>query len=446
MKRKTIAYAIGVVLAFGLLAGCGNNSSQSTENEKKSDTNTEEETAGNKAATDFEIWLTTELHCDFYDEMQALWNEENPDKQIKLTYSVLPYEDMHNKLLIALQAGTGAPDMADIELGKFANFLKGEPQLVSLNDAIAQYKDNVVQSRLDIYTKDDNCYGLDFHVGASMTYYNAEILEEAGVDYTQIKTWDDFHEAGRTVLEKTGKPMCTVDTGNDPFFIMPFLAQQGSGLLKEDGTNNVDSPEMIKTLTFLQEMLDDGTAVVSPGGSHQCEEYWGFMNDGGAATAMMPMWYMGRFTDYMPDLSGKIVIAPNPVWEEGQDRSVGLGGTGTAVTVQCENQELAAEFLAFAKLSEEGAIREYTILGFDPMRSDVWGMDEVKKADTKYTKYFKNNPFEALLEVKDEIPAITVGENFPDVVSAMNTKVMYRAFEEEEDPAVVCSEEAASLK
>ncbi len=74
-------------------------------------------------------------------------------------------------------------------------FLKGGPQLVSLNDAIAQYKDNVVQSRLDIYTKDDNCYGLDFHVGASMTYYNAEILEEAGVDYTQIKTWDDFHEA-----------------------------------------------------------------------------------------------------------------------------------------------------------------------------------------------------------------------------------------------------------
>ena len=112
--------------------------------------------------------------------MQALWNEENPDKQIKLTYSVLPYEDMHNKLLIALQAGTGAPDMADIELGKFANFLKGEPQLVSLNDAIAQYKDNVVQSRLDIYTKDDNCYGLDFHVGASMTYYNAEILEKQG--------------------------------------------------------------------------------------------------------------------------------------------------------------------------------------------------------------------------------------------------------------------------
>ena len=72
MKRKTIAYAIGVVLAFGLLAGCGNNSSQSTENEKKSDTNTEEETAGNKAATDFEIWLTTELHCDFYDEMKKI--------------------------------------------------------------------------------------------------------------------------------------------------------------------------------------------------------------------------------------------------------------------------------------------------------------------------------------------------------------------------------------
>ena len=42
-----------------------------------------------------------------------------------------------------------------------------------------------------------------------------------------------------------------------------------------------------------------------------------------------------------------------PVFEEGQKCSVGIGGTGTVVTNQCENPELAAEWLAWAKCSEK---------------------------------------------------------------------------------------------
>ncbi len=453
MKKKLVASFLSIAMAAALISGCGSQSGKnSTETEDNSQEpsaagNTEEpsaETASNGEAATLSLWLTEQLHVEFYDEMEKLWNEGNPNRQIELEYTVLPYEDMHSKLLIALQSGTGAPDMADIELGKFANFLKGEPQLVALNDAIAPYKDAVVPSRLDIYSKDGNYYGLDFHVGASMMYYNTEILDKAGIDYKEIKTWADYHEAGKTVLEKTGVPMTAVDTG-DVFSFFPLLSQQGAGLLKEDGSNNVDSPEMIKALSFVQEMLKDGTAVVSPGGSHHSEEYWGFMNGGGSASVSMPMWYMNRFTDHMPDLNQKMVIAPNPVWEEGNDRSVGLGGTGTAVTVQSQNPDLAAEFLAFAKLSVEGNIRLYTILGFDPLRPDVWDMDEVKNADTKFEKYFSNPPFESMLEVKDEIPAIIVGENYPEVTSAMTTTILYRAFENMEDPAVICKEEAANL-
>jgi len=457
MKKRLIASALSVLMTVSLLTGCGGNandqdSGESTEGkaaESKDEStkadNQEQKSDGKAEAAKLSLWLTEQLHVEFYDEMEKLWNEQNPDKQIELEYTVLPYEDMHSKLLIALQAGTGAPDMADIELGKFSNFLKGDPQLVALNDVIEPYKGDVVQSRLDIYSKDGNYYGLDFHVGASMMYYNTELLEQADVDYTTIKTWDDYHEAGKKVLEKTGMPMTAVDTG-DVFSFFPLLSQQGSGLLKEDGTNNVDSPEMVKALTFIQEMLNDGTAVVSPGGSHHSEEYWGFMNGSQAASVSMPMWYMNRFTDHMPDLSGKMVIAPNPVWTEGGDRSVGLGGTGTAVTVQSTHPELAAEFLVYAKLSVEGNIRLYTILGFDPLRPDVWEMDEVRNADTKFEKYFENPPFESLMEVKDEIPAIIVGENFPDVMNAMTTTILYRAFENMEDPAIICKEEAAMLK
>ena len=61
------------------------------------------------------------------------WNAKNPDKKININFTVLPYDDMHNKLQSALLSGKGAPDICDIEVGKFPNFLKGDPQLETFN-------------------------------------------------------------------------------------------------------------------------------------------------------------------------------------------------------------------------------------------------------------------------------------------------------------------------
>ena len=71
------------------------------------------------------------------------------------------------------------------------------------------------------------------------------------------------------------------------------------------------------------------------------------MNDGGAASVWMPLWYMGRFTDYMPDLKGKMAIRPMPVFDgsvngiKSKYLSTGMGGTGTAVTMKSKNLQLA---------------------------------------------------------------------------------------------------------
>ena len=39
-------------------------------------------------------------------------------------------------------------------------------------------------------------------------------MNEAGIDPADIVTWDDYVEAGKTVLEKTGTPMCAVETSD----------------------------------------------------------------------------------------------------------------------------------------------------------------------------------------------------------------------------------------
>ncbi|WP_070000275.1 ABC transporter substrate-binding protein [Cellulosilyticum sp. I15G10I2] len=444
MKRMAAKLA-SILLAGTMLVGCGgggNTPSSETAKETKTPSATEK-TAPSADATPVELWTFQEIHTTFYDELVSVWNEQNPDRQIDLNFTVLPYDDMHSKLLIALQSGVGAPDIADIEIGKFANYLKGEPQLLPLNDVVEPELGNIVKSRVEIYGKDDKYYGICFHIGASVTYYNKEILDQAGVKVEDIVTWEDFRAAGKKVLDATGAPMATMET-SDPWSFWPMLASQGGDLLKPDGSPNVDSPEFIKAITFVQEMIKEGTIAITPGAFHHAEEYYGFMNNGGAASVSMPLWYMGRFTEYMPDLNQKMVIAPNPVWEKGQPRSVGLGGTGTAVTNQAKDPQLAKDFLAFAKLSKEANIKMWTFLGFDPIRTEVWDEPEVL-APNKFTEYFLNSPFDVLAQIKDEIPAIVTGENLPKVMDALKTTTLFRAFEELEDPAALVADEQSKL-
>ena len=401
-------------------------------------------TASAAEATQFQFWTFNPLHVEFYEEMAKLWNAKYPDRPIELVPTSLGYDDMHNKLLIALQSGTGAPDIVDIEIGKYANYLMGDIQLVPLNRVVEPELGNIVKSRVDIYSKDGKYYGICFHVGASVTYYNKDILAAAGVDPASIVTWDDYAAAGKTVLEKTGVPMTTVEA-NDPWSFWQMLTEQGSDLLTPDGKPNVNTPEMAKALQFYQDMIKAGTAIVAPGGGHHAEEYYGFMNGGGAASVTMPFWYLDRFTNYMPDLKGKILVMPNPVFEAGQPRSVGLGGTGTSITKQCKNQDLAMDFLGFAKLSEEGNLKIWEIMGFDPIRKAMWTSEELKKPN-KFIDYFANFPFDALIAVQDEIPAIVVSENLPKTMAEVRTSIMSRAYEGMEDIPKMLAEEQTIIE
>ncbi|GIO90668.1 ABC transporter substrate-binding protein [Paenibacillus lactis] len=386
-------------------------------------------------ATELSYWTFVELHGQHFEKMLGKWNAENPDRQIKLNVTVMPYDDMHNKLSIAVQSGTGAPDIADIELGKFPDFLAGKPQLEPLNDVIDPYRDTLVQSRIDLYSKDGVNYGAPTHVGASVAFYNTEILKEAGVNYEDIVTWEDFKQAGIQVYEKTGKYMGTADT-SAAWQASMLLAQQGADLTDESGNPIVNSEEMVKAMTLLKDLQDNNVIATIAGGQPDTEEAYGEFNAGNYATAFMPLWQMSRYTNYMPDLSGKIAIAPIPVMEEGMPRSVGGGGTGTVVTKTAKDVKLAKDFLAFAKLSLDANKEIWNTLGFDPVNMDVWEMKDVThNPENQFVKYFVNNPFDVLNELKDEIRLIKSTSASPTINNVLCTTTFNEIFEDGKDIA-----------
>ncbi len=436
-KKRMLALALSAALALGSLAGCGGQ--KDNDSQKSADDGS------------IEFWTFVEMHGTFYENMAEKWNKEHPDKQIKLNVNVMPFDDMHNKLQIALNSGTGTPDFVDIELSKFANFTQGTPALMDLTEVAEPYTStgNIVQSRLDIYLNNDKLYGIPTHVGATVAFYNTELLEAAGIDYTTIKTWDDFKEAGSKYYEATGKYLGTIDTSAlwIPNLIM---AELGSDYVTADGKVDVNNKDLQKTMEIIKDLQEANAVQTMPGGQPDKEEAYGVINSGEYACVIMPIWYMSRYTNYMPELSGKIAIAPAPVLDENSEvKSVGGGGTGTAVVADKPNADLIAEFVAYAKLSDEGAAEVWNLLGFDPCNRAVWSDETItNNPDNEYIKYFKNNPFDVLKSIEDGIAGIESQSTtiYPSINNTLTTVTLNDIFENDVDIKTALDQAQQDLK
>lgn len=438
--KKLVGCLLAAALLVSSVAGCnsgpstdsgttsesGDTSTVSTPADTEGDSSAAEEDDTAAEGTPLELWTFQEVHRQFYESMAEKWNEENPDKPVNLTVSVQPFDDMHNKLTIALQSGEGAPDMCDVEINKFPTYLEGEPQFMDLTSYVDPYRDDIVAARLEVYSKDGVNYGIPTHVGATVAFYDTSLLEPAGVDYKEIKTWDDYKEAGLKVVEATGKAMGAAETSGT-FIYQAMLAAQDADMTDENGDPALDSEASIKALSTIQELVEAGVDQTIPGGSVDGEEGYGAINAGGYATIIRPLWYMSRYPAYMEQIeAGRIGIAPIPVFDEADfGVSYGGGGTGTVVTVQSENSELAAEWLCWAKLSEEGNRDIWNVLGFDPCNTSLWEDEELTTDESnQFISFFIDNPFDVLNTIKDDIRTIKSTYAVPTIDDIMTSVVL----------------------
>ncbi|AYY14075.1 carbohydrate ABC transporter substrate-binding protein [Actinobacteria bacterium YIM 96077] len=426
-------FAVLALVAAGCAGEDGNSIAELEEGEDTERQAMEADPEHEGEDVELEFWTFVDAHTDFMMARAEEFNEQNSEYNIILDASTADFEEMHDRLLIALQSGSGAPDIVDIEIQRFATFLRGDVPLHPLTDLVDKHRDQLVEERTAPYQLDGVEYGIDYHLGTWVMYYNNEILEEAGVDVDSIVTWDDYIEAGEQVVENTDAAMTSIET-TDRFSVLGLMLQNGGGTYNENNELILDSPENVEALQLISDMVHEHEiAEVAEGGMHHETSYYEALNDGAYASVWMPQWYVTRFKDFMPETEGNMLIRPLPEFESGEFISTMGGGTGTAITTQIDEDKLdaAKQFLEFAKLEYDSQVALWTELGFDPFRTDVYDDPALTEPDP----WFGGEPVMTnLRDMFDRLAPEYTGPRYPEAIVQLRETVAYEVVEEGASP------------
>ena len=206
------------------------------------------------------FWTFVDAHADYYLARAREFNEMRPEINFELEMVSMPYQEMHDQLLIALQTGIGGPDLVDIEITPFHRYFRDPIRLHDVTRIIDPHRSNIIEARLSPYQKDGKQYGVPTHLGAFVTYYNTEVFGDAGVDFNAIKLWSDYVDAGKRITRdingdgRIDRWMTMMD-GGGWFQWFALIQQRESGEFDKDGNVIIDAPVNIEALQFLHDMV-----------------------------------------------------------------------------------------------------------------------------------------------------------------------------------------------
>jgi multiple sugar transport system substrate-binding protein len=117
-----------------------------------------------------------------YESFLADFKAEHPD--IELDIQMMQTEDEHNKLLAALAAGAGAPDVGMIEINQIDKFVfkGGLVDLLQEPYNAGQYQQDMVEYKWrQGTTPDGRLVAFPWDIGPATYFYRRDLFEEAGL-------------------------------------------------------------------------------------------------------------------------------------------------------------------------------------------------------------------------------------------------------------------------
>ena len=383
--KKTIAL-IGAVAMLSSVAACGSTSAGD---------------GGSTGSSDKKVELTVWSWDSTLPRTVKGFEAKNPNIKVKVT-NAGTNKDEYNALSNAIEAGSGAPDIAQIEYYALPEYvIRGH--LENLSDlGASDFKDFYTPGTWSSVNINDGVYALPMDSGPMAFFYNKEVFDKAGVDAEQIKTWDQYYDAAKKIHALGDNYYITSDTGDAGFFdSMTWLAGAKPFQTSSDGsevTVNLTEDKGVKTFTdFWQKMIDEDLIDTKTVG--WTDDWNKGLDDGSIASLLTGAWMPYNLLSGAPNGDGKWRIAQMPT-ADGSETNSENGGSSLAIVKSDDKAKVAAayKFMEYACHDAEGIKTRVDGGAFpadnDTLKSnDFLNMTSLTDSDGKAHEYFGGQKF-----------------------------------------------------
>lgn len=275
MNMKTLLISIIMVVLISATA-CGKSS-------------TGDSATGEKSAepTDLTVWWYA--FWNGKDGTPEGWIREKADEFMalhpnvkKINIEMLPGETGVQKIDTSIAAGS-PPDVTYIDLAFLPKYLK-QKAVIPVSDYMTQEEiDDFIKSTSDYATYDGKMYALPILIAPRVLYANKTMLEEMGLadklplDGDRAWTIEQFNEIARKFpYKKDGKTYYAeqINTTALNWTHLFWFWNFGADLYNKEETKFIlNSPEGVKALDYMLEMVDAGSFRLVTGGAKP-SDFW----------------------------------------------------------------------------------------------------------------------------------------------------------------------------
>lgn len=424
-KKRMLAMLLATVMTFSL-AACA--TGETTKDEGKSEPKSEE------PKNELTVWCW-DPSFNIYAMKEAEKQYQKDHKEFKLNIVETPWPDVQSKVITAATSGDLAsmPDILLMQDNAFQKNAISYPEIFKdVADSGINFSD-FTKAKADYSVIDGKHYGVPFDNGAAIAAYRTDVLEDAGFTVDDFKdiTWDEYIEKGKTVLEKTGKPLLSCLAG-EVDVVMMMIQSSGASLFDKDGKPDMDGNEAIKNVVETYKAMKDAGVLIEV---NDWDQYVGTMTSGKVAGTVNGCWILGSIQS-AEDQSGKWAVTnmPKLVGIDGATNYSNNGGSSWAVTSNCKDTDLAFDFLKStfgssvefyeAILPKSGALSTYIPAGKSEVYAEpqeFFGGQTIYKDITEFAaKVPSNNTGVYYYEGRDAIATavqnVITGSNVDDEI------------------------------
>lgn len=361
--RRAAASVLGSAAVLGLvLTGCSPSASDAPSGEAVTQDQIDEAMT---TPTELTFWTWVP---DIEDEV-ALFEEKYPDISVTVENvgQGLPH---YQKLRSAIEAGEGAPDVAQIEYQYIPSFVLGESLLDLTPYGADDLSGDYVEWAWNQVSPGEQVWAIPQDVGPMGNLYREDILAQAGITEPPA-TWEEYATAAEAVKTSTGSYISNLGATQAGQMI-GFFWQAGVKPFGYDGAETV-------------------TIDVNSEGAKEVADYWTDLIQRDLISTDVDFndaWYQGlasgKYAGWLTAAWGPVFLqgtaegtsglwraAPLPQWEAGQNVSGNWGGSADAVLASSENPIAAAMLAQFINHDEESAMQLATQQFLYPPQTSV---------------------------------------------------------------------------